>query len=601
MARRRQGNEPELPKGKLSKESLRNAMTIFRYVLPNKWYLISGMFLLLISTSASLVFPAIFGEMANVANGTAKYGISLNQLMLFSAAVLVSQSLISFIRVLLFARVSEYSMADLRKSVYKKLVTLPITYFDDHRVGELTSRITADISRLYDIFSFVIAQFIRQLVLLIGGIIVIFIAAPRLTLIMLATFPFIIIVTIIIGRYIRKLSKNRQDQVAQTNVIVDETLSAIQVVKAYSNEWYEVNRYGSSIDKVVVVGLKLATARGAFITFVISILFGGIIFIVWQGARLVEAGDMVFGDLISFIFYTAFIGGAIGSLSGVYEQLITALGATERVREILNAVSEIEPEDDRKFKDQRLKGDIQFNSLQFSYPSRPDIQVLKGIQFNIPAGQKVALVGASGAGKSTLIQMLLRFYHPESGDILVDGKPIRDYNLTHYRSNLALVPQEVMLFGGTILENIAYGKEESTEEEVIEAAKQANAWEFIQTFPEQLKTVVGERGIKLSGGQRQRIAIARAILRDPAILLLDEATSSLDAESEKVVQEALDNLMQNRTSIIIAHRLATIRNVDCIYVLDNGKIIEQGTHDELAAIENGAYSNLAKLQFEQTM
>jgi len=599
MARTRRGTESDLPKGKLSKESLGNAMHIFKYVLPYKWYLISGLVLLFVSTGASLAFPAIFGEMANVANRAPKYDFSLNQLMMLSAAILISQSLVSFIRVLLFARVSEYSMADLRKAVYKKLITLPITYFDNHRVAELTSRITTDISKLYDIFSFVIAQFVRQLILLVGGILVILIAAPRLTLIMLATFPLIVVVTIIIGRYIRKLSKRRQDEVAQTNIIVDETLSAIQVVKAYTNEWFEVNRYSSSIDKVVKVGLKLATARGAFITFVINILFGGIIFIVWQGARLVESGTMVFGDLISFIFYTVFIGASIGSLSGVYEQLITALGATERVREILSDISEIEPQDDRQFKDQRLKGDISFVDLQFSYPSRPDIDVLKGIDLSIQAGQKVALVGASGAGKSTLIQMLLRFYSPENGDILVDGQSIRDYNLTHYRSNLALVPQEVMLFGGTIKDNIAYGKEEATEEAIKQAAIQANAWEFIQTFPEGLDTVVGERGIKLSGGQRQRIAIARAILRDPAILLLDEATSSLDAESEKVVQEALDNLMQNRTSIIIAHRLATIRNVDCIYVLENGKIIEQGTHEELFAVDGGAYSNLAKLQFEQ--
>ncbi len=599
MARRGRTDD-KAPKGKLSKESLRDSMQIFRYILPYKWYLIFGLILLTLSTSVTLFFPGIFGEMANVAIGTAEYGYSLNQLMLFSGMILLIQSVTSFIRVLLFARVSERGMADLRKALYQKLITLPVTYFDNHRVGEMTSRITTDVSKLYDIFSFVIAQFMRQLILLLGGIIVIFVSAPKLTLIMLATFPFIVISTIFFGRFIRKLSRSRQDELAKSNIVVDETLSAINIVKAYTNEWFEVRRYGESIDKVVTIGLRLATWRGAFITFVIGILFGGIIFIVWQGARMVLAGEMVFGDLLSFIFYTAFIGGAIGSLSGVYEQLLTALGATERVRQILNDVSEVEPEDALKYKDQKLMGDIVFENLQFSYPSRQDIEVLKGINLHIESGKTVALVGASGAGKSTLIQMLLRFYTSEQGRILVDNKDIRDYNLTHYRSNMALVPQEVILFGGTILENISYGQEEATEDDVKQAAIKANAWEFISTFPEGLETIVGERGIKLSGGQRQRIAIARAILRDPAILLLDEATSSLDAESEKVVQEALDALMEGRTSIIIAHRLATIRNVDCIYVLENGRIIEEGTHEELFVKENGAYSNLAKLQFDAT-
>ncbi len=292
------------------------------------------------------------------------------------------------------------------------------------------------------------------------------------------------------------------------------------------------------------------------------------------------------------------MGGAIAGLGSFYTEILGAIGATERILDILNMESEVNVEDKINLPAERIYGNIEYRNVHFSYPSRSDVKVLDGIDFKIQAGQKIAIVGTSGAGKSTIIQLLLQFHKLTDGAIYIDGKNIYDYNLTAIRENMAIVPQEVLLFGGTIRENIAYGKPDATEQEIIAVAQKANAWEFISTFPEGLNTVVGERGIKLSGGQRQRIAIARAILKDPAILILDEATSSLDAESEKVVQEALYELMRGRTSIIIAHRLATIRDVDCIYVLGDGKIIEQGTHEELSLLEDGLYNNLAKLQFE---
>ncbi|MFN7119589.1 MAG: ABC transporter ATP-binding protein, partial [Saprospiraceae bacterium] len=285
-------------------------------------------------------------------------------------------------------------------------------------------------------------------------------------------------------------------------------------------------------------------------------------------------------------------------LGSLYTELVSALGATERIQEILDRPGEVDASLVNLAPHERFQGNIEYRNVRFSYPTRKDVEVLKGIDLNIRAGQKVALVGASGAGKSTIVQLLLQFYKVDEGQMLVDGKSIYDYDLSKYRQNIAIVPQEVLLFGGTIRENILYGKPDATEAEVIEAAKQANAWDFIRSFPDALDTIVGERGVKLSGGQRQRIAIARAILKDPAILLLDEATSSLDAESEKLVQEALNRLMENRTSIIIAHRLATIRDVDCIYVLENGQIVEQGTHEALSMLEDGIYNALAKLQFE---
>ena len=427
---------------------------------------------------------------------------------------------------------------------------------------------------------------------------ILFVKQPKLAGLMLLTIPIVMVIAVFFGRFIRKIAKKRQDELAKSNVIVDESLQSIHVVKSFTNEWWEVLRYGTSIDKIVKISMKLAVWRGMFVVFIIAIMFGSIFFILWWGALLVSRGDMPVGDLFSFILYTVFIGGAIASFGGIYEQILTTLGATERVREIMRENVELDANSKANTPSSSLQGNIVFDDVQFSYPTRKDIPVLNGISFQIQSGQKIALVGSSGAGKSTIAQLLLRFYEPIEGTISIDGKNATQYDLLQYRSNFAVVPQEVLLFGGTIKENIAYGKADASDKEILEAAQKANAWDFIDSFPDKLETVVGERGIKLSGGQRQRVAIARAILRDPAILILDEATSSLDAESEKVVQDALDKLMEGRTSVIIAHRLATIRNVDCIYVLDNGKIIEQGTHDELVQIENGMYEGLAKLQFE---
>jgi len=315
---------------------------------------------------------------------------------------------------------------------------------------------------------------------------------------------------------------------------------------------------------------------------------------------MVQAGTMEAGDLFTFIIYTGIIGGAIASFGSLYTQITGALGATERILEILDSDSELKV-DSYKGTELKIKGDVDYVDVSFAYPTRKDIQVLKNINLNIKAGQKIALVGQSGGGKSTIVQLLMHFYKTSGGQILVDGKDISQYDLASFRRNIGIVPQEVILFGGTIRENIAYGKPGADESEIIAAARSSNSWEFISSFPDGLDTVVGERGIKLSGGQRQRIAIARALLKDPRILILDEATSSLDAESERLVQEALDKLMQGRTSIIIAHRLATIKEVDRIYVLEDGKIVESGTHEQLITQPEGVYSSLAKLQFDPVL
>ena len=590
--------DPNEPKTKVTKESFREALEIFKFVQPYTLELVIGLILLFLGSVIFMVFPYLAGLMIDVAQGKAELKLSLPTIGWILLGVLILQGFFSYFRVICFAKASEYGMADVRKALYLKLVTLPIVFFEKSRVGEIVSRLTADVEKLQNAFSFVLAEFIRQIIVLVVGITFLFITTPRLAIIMFLTFPIIVIGTIFFGRYIRKLSNKRQKEMAETNIVLTETMQSISAVKAFTNELFESVRYNKSIDSVVKISMKFAHGRAAFSSFIVSVLFGGLFFIVWQGAVMVQNDTISAGQLVAFVSYTAILGGAIAGLGNFYTQLLSAIGATERVREILKTESEVSEEEISDRASLNLLGEVEFKDVHFRYPTRDDVEVLKGINLKIPAGQKVALVGPSGAGKSTIMQLLLRFYDLESGAVTVDGQNINDYSISGYRNNIAVVPQEVLLFGGTIRENILYGRPDATEEEIILAAKQSNSWEFITLFPEGLETIVGERGVKLSGGQRQRIAIARAVLKNPKILLLDEATSSLDAESEKVVQEALNKLMENRTSIIIAHRLSTVREVDCIYVLDHGKIVEQGTHDELFDDEDGTYHSLAKLQFE---
>lgn len=599
MAKSRRGlalNEEE--KRPLNKENIKKLTGIFSFIKPYKGYFITGLFFLLISSTTLLAFPFVAGKLVDVAQGNAEGIFSdINRVALLLIAILAVQSIFSFFRVYLFAQVSERAMADMRTGLYSKLMELPMTFYDTKRIGEIVSRITTDIALLQDTFSVTLAEFIRQISTLIIGSIVIFYLTPELALFMLATFPILVIAAMFFGRFIRKLSKKTQDELASANIVVEETLQSINVVKAFTSELIEVMRYKKSMGKVIKVALKSATYRGAFISFIIFAMFGGIVAVMWYGANLVQNGEMTVGDLLSFVLYTTFIGGSIAGLGDLYGQIQKAIGSSERVMEILEEEGE-QSINDKTNDEIALEGNIKFNEVGFSYPTRKDIKVLHNLSFEVKAGEKVALVGHSGAGKSTIIQLLLRFYNIDNGQIKVDNKEISNYPLSAYRKNIGIVPQEIILFGGSIRENIAYGKPDATEEEVLEAAKKANAWLFIKDFPEGLDTLVGERGVKLSGGQRQRIAIARAILKDPKILILDEATSSLDAESENYVKEALDELMKNRTTIIIAHRLATIRKVDKIYVLKEGKIAESGSHEELISTTDGTYNNLVKLQLQ---
>ena len=602
MAKRRSGSNAELNpeiKKPLTKENFRNGRRIFSFVLPYKIKFFIGLVFLALSSSTFMIFPALTGQLVDSATGQASILLQdINLISLGLFGVILLQGIFSFFRIYFFAQVSENTVADIRRALYAKFVVLPIPFFEQKRVGEITSRITFDVSQLQDTLSITLAELFRQVITLVVGVIIIMVTSVKLSLFMLATFPVLIILAIVFGKKIKKLSKATQEEIAKTNVIVEETLQAIQVVKTFTNELFEIGRYNQSLSRAVQNALKASYFRGAFVSFIIVGLFGGIIAVLWYGASLVESGELTIGELIQFIIYTTFIGASVGGLGDMYGKVQVSLGASERILEILD--EPVEPTHQPIANQQPLavEGNIVYEHVAFSYPTRKDIAVLKDISFEIKAGEKIALVGPSGAGKSTIVQLLMKFYDLSSGQILIDDQNINNLNLTQLRQNIGIVPQEVLLFGGTIRENIAYGRPDATSEQIIMAAKKANAYNFIQTFPEGLDTVVGERGIKLSGGQRQRIAIARAILKNPAILILDEATSSLDSESEKLVQEAMDELMKGRTSIIIAHRLSTIRKADKILVIENGQIVEEGTHEDLSSNENGLYANLLKLQFE---
>jgi ABC-type multidrug transport system fused ATPase/permease subunit len=593
MAKRNFLEEGE--KRPVNKEGFKRLAGIFKFMLPYRWTFAFGLVALGLSSGILLSFPYFAGQMLDVAQGKKSFIFTtVNQIGITLMSILAIQSVFSFIRVYTFTQVSERTLADLRQAVYSKIIWLPMSFFDSRRVGELTSRLTSDVGTLQDVFTFTLAELLRQILILVIGIPLIFFLTPKLALFMLLTFPVLVIAALVFGKFIRKMSKKSQDQLAQSNVIVEETLQSIAVVKAFTNELFEIVRYKKSLSDVVTTAIRTAKYRGLFISFTILAFFGGIVAVGWYGAYLLQNDIITVGEVFSFIFYTSFIGASIAGLGDIYSQLQRSIGASERILEILDTKDE-QPLPSQSLK---LQGNIRFENVSFEYPSRTDYPILKSISIHIKSGEKIALVGASGAGKSTITSLLMRLYSIQQGSIKVDGQLIEEYNLSAYRNNIGIVPQEVILFGGTILENIAYGKPNATEAEVIAAAQKANAWEFIDGFPEKLKTVVGDRGIKLSGGQRQRVAIARAILKDPAILILDEATSSLDAKSERLVQDALEKLMENRTTIVIAHRLSTIRKVDRILVIKDGQVAESGSHQQLSANETGIYANLLRLQLE---
>jgi ABC-type multidrug transport system fused ATPase/permease subunit len=630
MARRSNLNsngqqKEETPKAKITKESLRQMLYIFRYLKPYRGKFILGMVFIALSAFSTMIFPFLIGKMIDAAgiqmNGSSPLPASplaeqfsgswnlkdiqfdLNTLVILLFAQLLVQMLFSFMRIYLLTEVGERSLADLRTDVFSKLLTMPMSFFAERRVGELSSRISSDLSQIQDTISFTLAEFLRGLFTMMIGLGLIFWISTELALVMLSVVPVIAVLAVVFGVRIRRMSRKAQDQLAESGTIVQEAFQGIATVKSFTGEVFERNRYIKSVYGVVATAISNARYRGAFVSFMIFSVFGAIGFVIWYGTRMIQMGEgeLTAGKLTMFVIFSAFVGGTFAGFADMFSQLQKTIGATQRVREIMQEDGEevaLDQHSRSYLSYPKLRGNVEFRGVSFSYPSRKDVQVLKQINLSVKAGEQVAIVGPSGAGKSTIAALLQQFYQPDTGEILFDGLPAASIPLTALRSQMALVPQDVMLFGGSILDNILYGKPDATLTEVKEAARQANAHDFINAFPEGYDTIVGERGVKLSGGQRQRIAIARAILKNPAILILDEATSSLDSESEKLVQAALDNLLHNRTSFVIAHRLSTVRFANRILVIDDGKIAEQGTHDELVQLPNGVYRKLVNMQLE---
>jgi ABC-type multidrug transport system fused ATPase/permease subunit len=518
----------ESPKVKISKESLGQALILFTYLKPYRGKFILSLVFIAISAFTTSLFPFFLGKMIDAASpgatltGTANnsmvaipgFGLkdihwSLNTTLLLIFLQLTVQAFFSFMRVYLLTEVGEKSLADMRKDVYSKLLSMPMSFFSEKRVGELSNRISSDLSQIQDAVSFTLAEFLRGIFTLVIGLGFIFWISTKLALVMLSVVPVIAMLAVVFGLRIRKMARKAQDQLADSGTIVQETFQGISIVKAFTSEFYEISRYVKSIYAVVSTAISNARYRGAFVSFMIFSVFGTIAFVMWFGAGMFQKGELTIGSLTMFVIFSMFVGGTFAGFADMFSQLQKILGATQSIREILRSEGEsVELKPVVVTSEYWLKGSVRFDHVAFSYPSRKDVPVLKDVSLRATNGEQIAIVGPSGAGKSTIASLLLKFYEPDSGILFFDERNANEFPLSQLRMQMALVPQDVILFGGSIKENIAYGKPGATDEEIIAAAKKANANEFVERFPEKYDTIVGERGIKLSGGQRQRIAIA---------------------------------------------------------------------------------------------
>ncbi len=578
------------------KKDLRPLARLWPFLLPYKKNILYA--LLAVLFSVSIVLTVGWGIRFLVDTGLSEGSIALLNKAVIGLFFLVLLLAISvYFRFYSVTWLGERVVADMRRSVFDHVVKLSPAFYEITRTGEVLSRVTTDTTLLQVVVGTSLPIAVRNVLLFIGGSIALFVTSPKLTLMVFLVLPLVIPPIIILGKKVRRLSRESQDRVADVGSRLNETLYGIRVVQAFGHEARERNRFASEAEEAFQSAVRRTRARAGLTAIVILLAFSAVASVLWVGGYDVIEGRLSPGDLSAFVFYSIIVSGSMGALSEVVGDLQRAAGATERIYELL----EVEPDIIAPTQVVPLpvppRGEVRFRNVTFRYPSRPKDAALDKFDLTVGSGEKVALVGPSGAGKSTVFQMLLRFYDPQEGEILFDGVDLRAADPGHLRARIGLVPQEPTIFSATIAENIRYGRPDANDAEVEAAATAAYATEFIDTLPEKFETFVGERGVRLSGGQRQRVAIARAILRDPALLLLDEATSSLDAESERMVQQALERLMKDRTTLIIAHRLATVKKADRIEVIDNGSIVDRGTHEELTA-RSGLYERLASLQFQ---
>lgn len=580
------------------KETLAFLRLLAPRVSPYRWLLLQAGILLLLSTAIGLVFPLVVRELLDAAF-LARNGELLNVIAVGLLALYALQAVFVFGQSYLTASTSERVIADLRRDLFRSLIRQSAGFFDQRRVGELTSRIASDTGLIQSVLRFGIPELLRQGIFLVGALVLVTITHPRLTLVTMIAIPFAALVGWLFGRRVRRLSTSIQDRLARTVSRAEQVFTQIQTVQAFTQERWEEEHFGREVRAVRDEGLRRAVARAGLSGAVTFAAFGAIVVVLWEGGRLVLAGALTPGTLVAFLLYAVTIAGAITSLAGFWANLQEASGAARRVFDLMEHPSDLAEPDEPKVLAYPVKGHIRFEGVRFRYG--PDLpEVLKGIDLTVDQGERVAVVGSSGVGKSTLVSLIPRFYDVDAGRVLVDGVDVRDLTLHGLREHIGIVPQEPMLFAGTVKENVAYGRPEALREEVREVAELAHAHEFIAGFPDGYDQVVGERGVTLSAGQRQRIAIARVMLCRPSILILDEASSSLDAESEALVQDALDRLMADRTTLIIAHRLSTVIHAHRILVLDGGIIEDQGSHAELLD-RCHVYQRLYQRQFDDAL